>query len=172
MEIYRNRLEDPEMKISRANTEKKPDYVAAVPPSPETSRQPVCETDIIVDLRKEFSEAVERTRADLQVSMVALRGEVQAADKNVQMLIHDLENSRDVFKKATDRCVNDLVGNEKGVSHSEHLSPMVEIVRQVQDSEGAEREAHQKLLGRIDELCNHLEAVEGAVSVELPHSVS
>merc|ERR1711972_630529 len=31
MEIYRNRLEDPEIKISRANTEKKPDYVAAVP---------------------------------------------------------------------------------------------------------------------------------------------
>jgi len=41
---------------------------------------------------------------------------------------------------------------------------LAELVKAVQSDEEAESDAHRRLLGRIDELCDRLEAVDAAVA--------
>merc|ERR1711907_848866 len=60
--------------------------------------------------------------------------------------------------------MGDLAKEAKEFQYLPRPSPHPELLRALQQDEDAERERQQSLLERIDELCNHIQAVDDAFS--------
>merc|ERR1712232_203189 len=130
------------------------------------ARQIDIERKISHDLRMEMAEATEKTRLDFKVSIAALRDELVSLNSTSQMGISRLDNANKntalLCDELKDKPGREYWSNDKDVNNSETV-PMVDLVRMIRDDEEEERGAHEKLLARIDELCNHLEVLEANI---------